>query len=186
MSPGGWVTDRDEPVLRFVVRHRTAWLTAFMRFITHAGSSAVLVPLAIVVAVVLVVRRARRAAVQIGAVYLVANLSFQVVKRLTGRRRPPARMQLVHATGSSFPSGHATQIAAFCVTIAFIACAGRSRTTARVIWLAAIVIIMLVGASRVYLGVHWLSDVLAGWILGTACALAGKVATGSAHRRARP
>lgn len=160
-------------MLRYVVRHRSAWLTGVMRFVTHFGSSAVLVPLSIAVAVLFMTRGARRAALQVVGVYVVANLSFQLMKRLTRRERPPVRFHLVHVTGYSLPSGHATQVAAFCVTIALLAAPMRSRRARGVIWSTASGVIVLVGASRVYLGVHWLSDVIAGWALGAACAVAG-------------
>jgi undecaprenyl-diphosphatase len=37
---------------------------------------------------------------------------------------------------------------------------------------AAVLLALLIGASRIYLGVHWPTDVLAGWRLGAAWALA--------------
>ena len=37
---------------------------------------------------------------------------------------------------------------------------------------AAVLLTLLVGASRAYLGVHWPSDILAGWSIGFAWAMA--------------
>jgi undecaprenyl-diphosphatase len=38
------------------------------------------------------------------------------------------------------------------------------------VWALAIGVTFVVGFSRVYLGVHYVSDVLSGWLLGTAWA----------------
>ena len=48
---------------------------------------------------------------------------------------------------------------------------------------AAVVVSLAIGLSRVALGVHWVSDVVAGWALGGAIALAILLARGRLRRR---
>ncbi|HHZ18936.1 MAG TPA: phosphatase PAP2 family protein [Firmicutes bacterium] len=63
------------------------------------------------------------------------------------------------AGGTSFPSGHTQQSAAFWRTLVLLY---PRRLWA---WLGTL-IVLLVGISRIYLGVHWPSDVLAGLVIG--------------------
>ena len=67
---------------------------------------------------------------------------------------------------NSFPSGHATSIAAFVATL----CLFFRRKLVR---LALIIMAVLIGFSRIAIGVHWTTDVLAGFVGGWASALLG-------------
>lgn len=158
----------DDATLRFMVNHRSAWLTTLMRTSTWLGSSAVLVPLSIVVAGLWRWKqRDWQAAWLLGASYGGASLSFNLVKRLTHRPRPPAHIALARAGGYAFPSGHATQAGAVWGALAFLATLVLTTWPRRVsAWSVAVMISGLVGLTRLYLGVHWLSDVAAGWALG--------------------
>lgn len=71
---------------------------------------------------------------------------------------------IVAAKGYSFPSGHSQFAAALWLTLLF-----EERKLALTV--GALCLILLSGISRTYLGVHYPSDVVAGWILGTATAL---------------
>ena len=97
----------------------------------------------------------------------------QGLKALFGRERPDVALRAVEAMNPSFPSGHAMLSAAVFLTLGVLSAhyVGRKRVKAYVV-AAALTATLLVGVTRVYLGVHWPSDVLAGWALGAAWAMA--------------
>lgn len=121
-----------------------------------------------IVAVVAVIglwwRRERLAAVFVAVAMVGEAVIETVAKVLVGRGRPVLLHPLAHASGKSFPSGHAmTALVAFGVLI--LLTRGRRRAGVSA---AAVVLVPLVGFSRLALGVHYLSDVIGAWLLGAA------------------
>jgi undecaprenyl-diphosphatase len=83
---------------------------------------------------------------------------------------------LVDVTSTSFPSGHATDSALVYLTLAALLARTVPERVLRLYLIGiAILLTLLIGSSRVYLGVHWPSDVVAGWTLGAAWALASSL-----------
>jgi membrane-associated phospholipid phosphatase len=88
---------------------------------------------------------------------------------------------LVHYPGHNFPSGHVTFVTAVIGYIGVVAWRHRRR------WISAIAVVLIiaVGPSRVVTGIHLVSDVVGGYILGTAMLLlAVSVATQRSPSRA--
>jgi undecaprenyl-diphosphatase len=94
----------------------------------------------------------------------------QVLKRVFRRKRPTLRLRRAHATGYSYPSGHAMTTLAAYGTLAFLIGRHGSLTKhpqAELAWVPALALCGLVGWSRVYLEVHYPTDVIGGWAVGT-------------------
>src|SRR5690349_14138936 len=157
----------DPHVTAWVVAHRTEWLTSALRVLTWLGSTAVIIPAGVAIGLYFLIRRrdwrplALLAAAVAGAIGL-----YDIVKPLVGRPRPPAAIWIGHYTGAAFPSGHATQSAAFYAMLAIVLGTGLSFRRRALLWSAAALAVLIVGASRIYLAAHWLTDVLAGYALG--------------------
>jgi membrane-associated phospholipid phosphatase len=171
------VLGRDEMALvdpqfeTWVAGHRIAWLSSAMQIVTWLGSAAVIVPLMLIVAAGFVARRRDwRSAALVVSTVLGATMLYNELKLVVGLPRPPVSLWIGHFSGNGFPSGHATQAAAFYGILAFVLSRRRSFRISALIWLTAVLIAILIGASRIYLGAHCLTDVLGGYALGTAWA----------------
>ena len=138
-------------------------LDVVMPFVTNLDNWRLPILLALLALVLFGGARGRWAALlAVLALALGDQVSSHWLKPLVGRTRPchvvePLRL-LVSCSGSfSFPSSHATNIAASMTIFALF----YRRLTGVFAFLA-----FLVGYSRVYVGVHYPFDVLAGWLLG--------------------
>ena len=149
------------------------WLEEMGRDMTALGGIGVLTLTTLGVTGYLLLAQKRRMAV----VVLVASLGALAVssslKHSIDRPRPDLVPHGSVVYTQSFPSGHSMQSAATYLTLASLLCGLQTRRRNRVYLLGlAVLVTVLVGMSRVYLGVHWPTDVVAGWIAGSAWALA--------------
>jgi undecaprenyl-diphosphatase len=152
--------------------------TAVLRLFTDLGSTRVLVPLAIVIAIVEIRRVPSRAVIGFLAVVVIGqNLLSNGIKLLVDRVRP-AIDPLTTFSGPSFPSGHTTAAAACFAAFALVLGRRRSLQVKALLGGAAVAIAVGVGATRVLLGVHWFTDVVGGLALGWAWFAIGSVAFG--------
>ena len=157
--------------VRDVAAQRTAALTDVVRVLTWAGSALLLVALALIACLAFARAGLRREALAVALSLGGAMLISDWVKLLVSRPRPPVE-HLQAVTGSSFPSGHATQASAFWFSLVFaMPAAGASPKQTRVAAGLALLIVLAVATSRVYLGVHYPADVIAGVLLGTGWAI---------------
>jgi undecaprenyl-diphosphatase len=172
----------DLALLRAAVGDRTPFLTALAHGASWLGRSAVLVPAAIVIALVaaLLRRPLRGLAVLVGV--LGAILIQNVDKAVVARPRPPVH-ELEPVSGTSFPSGHATEATAFFLLLAVVLVSGSPPRRVRLLVAGtAVVIIAAVALSRVYLGVHYPTDVVAGMLLGGSWGVLTATALGASGR----
>lgn len=150
------------------------WFQEAMRDVTGLGGVTVVLMVTIVgYLAFLLHRRVRHALILVFAVGL-ANASSEVLKHIYGRPRPDLVPHGSYVYSASFPSGHSTLSAAMYLTLAMlVASLERHRGAKVMVFALAALLVLSIGVSRVYLGVHWPSDVLAGWSLGAAWAMAG-------------
>jgi membrane-associated phospholipid phosphatase len=101
--------------------------------------------------------------------YLGGELLNAALKMVFNRPRPVFTDPLLTAANASFPSGHAMASLVVYGLLTFLILIRMRKTILRLaIILVAITLIVLIGISRIYLGVHYFSDVMGGYIVGSA------------------
>jgi undecaprenyl-diphosphatase len=152
---------------------RDHWTLTAARAVTELGAPVIVDALAVLAAGGLLVCRRLRAAGFVAAVRLATALAVNEAKVGLHRPRPALPHPSVHASGYSFPSGHAAGAASVYLPLALLLLCSRRPGGRRGAVLVALMVCVLVSASRVVLGVHYPSDVIAGFALGAAFSSAG-------------
>jgi len=149
------------------------WIESLARDVTGLGSNGILV-LVVVLAIALLSFSGRHGpALLIGWASVASYLLNNGIKFAFTRLRPEFLSPTVSTETSSFPSGHAMNASVvYLLLAAIIARELADRRFANTVLATAVLLVWAIGLTRIYLGAHWMSDVLAGWTLGAACALA--------------
>jgi YegS/Rv2252/BmrU family lipid kinase len=155
---------------------RHGWARDFFLFVQVAFTTLPMTVYTLVVAALLVLRKLVRAAIWTVGVMLVSSLTTDLLKIVLHRRRPVWENPVTTLSSYSFPSGHATGIAAAAgVAAVLTTMLVRRRGLRRLLYAGGAGLALLVGLDRVFLGVHNPSDVLAGWAVGGFWVLLGSV-----------
>lgn len=177
------VDDGARDALHSLVRQH-ALLVRLLQLLSLSGTTLAWTLVFVPITGWLLWRRLPRLAAFVAVTVGLSSLLNNVVKTLVHRARPVLSDPVAHASGSSFPSGHA-QAAVVGYGVLLLVFLPTLRGGRRRVALAlAAVMVLGIGFSRVGLGVHYVSDVLAGYALGAAW-LAGMTAAFSAWRRER-
>lgn len=143
-----------------------------VRDFTALGSGTVLTLLVLVVTAYYLLQGHWRTGLFLLFTSLIGWGLMEGIKEIYARPRPTIVTPLMVESSYSFPSGHAKMSAVIYLTLGAILAQNSKKRSIKFFWIAlAVLLTLLIGSSRVYLGVHHPSDVLAGWLAGSAWAL---------------
>jgi undecaprenyl-diphosphatase len=160
------------------------WLQEAARDVTALGGFTVLMLISILATAMLLIHGRRLQAAVFAGTVVLAQIVSEGLKLWIDRPRPTLVGHLDLVYSSSFPSGHSMMTPVVYLTLASILAAGERKRGEKVLLVGvAAALTAGVGISRIYLGVHWPTDVLGGWTLGAAMAMAAAFVL---HRTAPP
>ena len=167
-APWRWLADVDTSTL--AAAHRVgeddhAWVT-FWNGLCTVFSPLVLRVVAVGLIVYAFAKRRRRVGLFLLLCAVLSGPLTEFAKWLADRPRPDTAM--VHASSTSFPSGHALGVMACVLALTVVAWPLIRPALRPLVVVLAVLVIVAVGVGRVALNVHHASDVVAGWALGYA------------------
>jgi len=149
------------------------WFERAVVNLSALGSGAVATLIVILAAGYLFLAKRPRHAALVIVCALGTSLAVTTLKAGYERPRPTVVEAIQEEVGLSFPSGHTFLASALYPTLGALAAGTLRRRRLQIyVFAAAAVLALLIGFTRVYIGVHHPTDVLAGWCLGLAWAIA--------------
>ncbi len=165
----GGVNPFDTSLATWFADSRSGVMESIGKLIATLTTPVVLVAVTLISSAVLWARSRRHDAVILAGSVFIAYLLGAIAKKIEGRARPLAPINLSPESEPSFPSGHVLVV----TTIAFVALGlawGYLDRTARIIWtIVAVVVVTVVSLDRLVVGAHWFTDVLGA--LALACVI---------------
>ncbi len=158
----------DVAVFHFLNGLRTSIADRVMLALAGLGSVAVLLPLSVLVAAWLALRRCWRTLVYWLAALLFSQLLVALLKVALARPSPFPGDAAQGFEQFSFPSGHSAAGAVIYGFLAFLLARRQPLSARATAYGTAAAVVTLIGLAHLYLGTHWLSDVLGGICLGLA------------------
>lgn len=146
--------------------------TTMIMKLTELGNMKLVIALTIIICILLFIKKKFAEGLWFGGTILFcAAIGGKILKKIVDRDRPEF-LQLIEKTNESFPSGHATATTIFYGFIGMVLILATAQIWKKVIigfitlaWIGFILF------TRIYLGVHFPTDVLAGFLYGSAVVL---------------
>lgn len=159
----------DRQILFAIHSHATPFFNELFVRTTDIGSPIFSSIIGLAIGLYLAYKKRIKSFLIMGGSMIGAAGTAYIIKSIVERPRPHLwHHQLVHETGFSFISGHATMSMALAAAAIAIVWHTKWR------WPAIIVgglYVLYIGFSRLYLGVHYPTDVIGGWIVAFAWVL---------------
>ena len=159
------INNIDELISSFIIDIRKDNLTNVMIIITNISSAYSLIVISIILFFVI---KTKKIPISVTINLISVFLISQLAKIIMQRPRPNG-INLVEATGYSYPSGHSMVSMAYFGFITYLIYKNIKKPIPKIILIiTSIIIITLIGFSRIYLGVHYFSDIIGGFLLSIA------------------
>lgn len=141
-------------------------LNAIVSALTHCGDTVTIIALCILL---LLLPNRLKFGVPVSISALGGVAIYKPMKHIFMRARPDEVFHLVEQGGYSFPSGHSvTSVVVYGLLIYLIRKRCKNQTVKNILTVLCAALMIIIGPSRIYVGVHWPTDVLCGWLIGSA------------------
>ena len=176
----------DDDVCRWMADRRTGFADAITGFLSRAADTMGVIVFALLVEIVLALRRRWWALLVVPIGLGLELLTFLTANAVVDRPRPNVPKLGSEPSTSSFPSGHTAATVVLWGAVVLLFAATSARWVRVAAWTLVLALAFAVGTSRVYRGMHHPSDVAAGLLLGAAALAVTVVAVRLIERPKEP